>query len=158
MKYTRQKYIAIIIGFLSMMNTYGLEKNTSNPISFQSNSETYQMLDNNPSVANIANSKNLNDVNNAVANEYTRPVYNPRTGNTALMMNTIQVNLQPNTNPNTLASKYKIVVKSYFQHLNIVFFAIGNQQDIFAINTQLQQDSGVKSSEIEVLEHINYPM
>ena len=132
----------------------------ANNISFTSGYETYQLLNNTDTYSQSFNksSSNANKLKNVTGRDNITYVYNPRTKNTAIMTDIIKVTLANNANPDIIATTYNIVLKNYFQYLNVAFFVISDKQDILSINTQLQKDNNIKSTEIEVIEHVNHTM
>lgn len=123
---------------------------TVHPRTFITNGETYQLLAS--SGADIALKQQTSSV--FQASQITpKMAYNTRTGNRALITGQIIVQLKPDTTARDIADTYGLGISSDFTHLNLAFLTVNSGQELLQMVQLINQDTRIKSAEIDILEH-----
>jgi hypothetical protein len=89
---------------------------------------------------------------------YNQIALNPRTGNVAIITGQIVVAFANNTTAQSIASNYNINLSADYPRLNTAFFTVNAGQDIFSIAKVLNEDAGVTSAQVDVIEHFAQPL
>ena len=94
----------------------------------------------------------------ASSSSYNQIALNLRTGNVAIITGQIVVTFANNTTAQSIASNHNINLSADYPRLNTAFFTVNTEQDIFSIAKALNEDAGVTSAQVDVIEHFSQPL
>jgi len=93
----------------------------------------------------------------STSDDYNQIAFNPRTGKVAILTGKIVVKLTNGATVESIASNHNIILSGNYPHLNIAFFTVNAEQDIFSIAQLVAQDVNVVSAEVDVMENFAQP-
>jgi len=148
-----EQYQLIADGYAQQQNTVNigsLSDGLSTPTQWSSQRGSYQVFISSDSASQSAASVS--------SSSYNQIALNPRTGNVAIITGQIVVTFAGNASAQSIASNYNINIHADYPHLNTAFFTVNAEQDIFSIAKTLNEDAGVTSAQVDVIEHFAQPM
>jgi hypothetical protein len=150
-----EQYQLIADGYAQQQNTVNigsLSDGLSIPTQWSSQRGSYQVFISSDSASQVIQSAS------ASSSGYNQIALNPRTGNVAIITGQIVVTFANNTTAQSIASSYNINLSRDYPRLNTAFFTVNAEQDIFSIAKALNEDAGVTSAQVDVIEHFAQPM
>jgi hypothetical protein len=150
-----EQYQLIADGYAQQQNTVNIGSlSVGQSISTQWSSQRgpYQVFISSDSASQVVQSAS------ASSSSYNQIALNLRTGNVAIITGQIVVTFANNTTAQSIASNHNINLSADYPRLNTAFFTVNTEQDIFSIAKALNEDAGVTSAQVDVIEHFSQPL
>jgi hypothetical protein len=150
-----EQYQLIADGYAQQQNTVNIGSlSVGQSISTQWSSQRgpYQVFISSDSASQVVQSAS------ASSSGYNQIALNLRTGNVAIITGQIVVTFANNTTAQSIASNHNINLSADYPRLNTAFFTVNAEQDIFSIAKTLNEDAGVTSAQVDVIEHFSQPL
>jgi len=150
-----EQYQLIADGYAQQQNTVNIGSlSVGQSISTQWSSQRgpYQVFISSDSASQVVQSAS------ASSSSYNQIALNLRTGNVAIITGQIVVTFANNTTAQSIASNHNINLSADYPRLNTAFFTVNTEQDIFSIAKALNEDAGVTSVQVDVIEHFSQPL
>jgi len=150
-----EQYQLIADGYAQQQNTVNIGSLlVGQSISTQWSSQRgpYQVFISSDSASQVVQSAS------ASSSGYNQIALNLRTGNVAIITGQIVVTFANNTTAQSIASNHNINLSADYPRLNTAFFTVNTEQDIFSIAKALNEDAGVTSAQVDVIEHFSQPL
>ena len=150
-----EQYQLIADGYAQQQNTVNIGSlSVGQSISTQWSSQRgpYQVFISSDSASQVVQSAS------ASSSGYNQIALNLRTGNVAIITGQIVVTFANNTTAQSIASNHNINLSADYPRLNTAFFTVNTEQDIFSIAKALNEDAGVTSAQVDVIEHFSQPL
>ena len=150
-----EQYQLIADGYAQQQNTVNigsLSVGQSTSTQWSSQRGPYQVFISSDSASQVVQSAS------ASSSGYNQIALNLRTGNVAIITGQIVVTFANNTTAQSIASNHNINLSADYPRLNTAFFTVNTEQDIFSIAKALNEDAGVTSAQVDVIEHFSQPL
>jgi len=150
-----EQYQLIADGYAQQQNTVNigsLSVGQSISTLWSSQRGPYQVFISSDSASQVVQSAS------ASSSGYNQIALNLRTGNVAIITGQIVVTFANNTTAQSIASNHNINLSADYPRLNTAFFTVNTEQDIFSIAKALNEDAGVTSAQVDVIEHFSQPL